>query len=605
MLAFFMLSLLLPDAIAQAPRVPSREIPPSVLVELQQLENRFDLALATDCAAERCFSKGCSYLDHAVADQPRSGSMPGLGEEAGPGSVPTQAYLTQARCAFAHEQGLGASDAQTLVRRLQAKLSSGWTVVTVANEPLQPLPAYLREAPEDEEEAEAEEGAPPEPEPVEAEPAEPEPWSLAVAGRELWSTLLPHFFWMVGLVLAAVVGTVLIWAWRRVGVVSVEEQALLAQLAGEDDTDPTEQDATSIEHGDEAERAFVEEQQAAWRERLEAQDPERPDPEIQALVQRLLRSGDTPLLAKAVLRFPDRLPAVFPRGGDVAAAKLELAAYLETADEAALPSDADFFESLNKHAAAAALLAQADARVVRSLHEDFGAAGIVDLMRRLSPRAGGLLFALAPLEEQHEAARLLTPSELTQTAAWLLRSNRMDPDETAHLFATLEAVQADGARAAVVESAEVSDRGITFDAGGALCVLLARLEPAQRAELLAQALRHFGGAAPRWYQGILVADMLLLLPSEIRADLLLEVDLQPLAAWLSLLSGDQRAQLLSGVPDSLRAALGSVPPSSSLASQLAVAVRGRRELARGYQRHLARLRVPLERALVSAGVESA
>jgi hypothetical protein len=71
MITIAMLSLLMSSALAQAPRVPSRQIPPSVLVELQLLENRFDLALAADCDSDRCFSKGCSYLDHAVADRPR------------------------------------------------------------------------------------------------------------------------------------------------------------------------------------------------------------------------------------------------------------------------------------------------------------------------------------------------------------------------------------------------------------------------------------------------------------------------------------------------------------------------------------------------------
>ena len=53
-------------------RVPDRQIPPSVINEVRLLENRFDIALGVDCDAERCFSKGCTYVDHAVADRPRS-----------------------------------------------------------------------------------------------------------------------------------------------------------------------------------------------------------------------------------------------------------------------------------------------------------------------------------------------------------------------------------------------------------------------------------------------------------------------------------------------------------------------------------------------------
>jgi hypothetical protein len=600
MLALTLTSLLLHSALAQAPRVPSRQVPPAVLVELQLLENRFDLALAVDCDASRCFTKGCAYIDHAVADQPRSASMPGLGQELGPGSVAAQEYLTKASCSFTHEQSLAARDVQALVRRLQAKLSSGWTVVTVDSAPLEPLPAYLRE-PIEEEEPEPETVE--EPDPVE-EPVASAPWS-ETAGRELWAALLPHFFWMIGLLLVTIVGTILLWAWRRVGVVSAEEQALLAQMLGPEDGDaPPDPQAEALARDTESDAGFVEAQAAAWQARLEAMDPEDPDPEIVGLLRQLLRAGDIPLLAKAVMRFPEHLPAAFPHGGDVATAKRELASFLETADAAELPSDIALFEALERHALSATLLAQRDARVVQSLHDDFGAAGLVEQMRRLSPRMAGLLFALAPLEEQHEMTRLLSAGEIAQTASWLLRSTRMDPDETAHLFSVLAGSSHAGARPAMVETPDVSDRGATFDAAGALSVLLPKLHPTQRAELFAQALRRFGGT-PSWYRGILVADMLLVLPAEARTDLLLELDLQPLAAWLMLQDSALRAELLAGIPDSLRVALDSVAQLPSRAHQLELAVRGRRELTRGFQRQLLRARIPFERVLVPQDAASA
>ena len=142
------------SALAQSPNVPARQIPPSVLMELRLLENRFELALSTDCAPERCFSKGCTYLEHAVADQPGSTSLPGLGLDPGPGSVPAQEYLTRARCAFAYEKSIESKDVQALARRLQGKLSQAWTVVSVGHEAVPPLPQYLLTEP------------PPEPDPV-------------------------------------------------------------------------------------------------------------------------------------------------------------------------------------------------------------------------------------------------------------------------------------------------------------------------------------------------------------------------------------------------------------------------------------------------------
>ena len=131
---------------AAAPQVPRTQIPPSVVAELRMIENQFDLALAQDCAPERCFSKGCAYGEHTVADKPRNGSLPGLGEEQGPGSVSPQEYLTLARCSFAHEKGIAPRDVQALVKRLEQKLSKGWLMVSVEHEVLEPISPSLRDS---------------------------------------------------------------------------------------------------------------------------------------------------------------------------------------------------------------------------------------------------------------------------------------------------------------------------------------------------------------------------------------------------------------------------------------------------------------------------
>lgn len=129
-----LLALALPlSALAQTSvtPVPQKHIPSPVLMELRALESQFDLALARDCAPERCVSKGCVYRDHVVVDMPHSSSLPGLGHSEGPGSVPPQEYLTSARCDFAHEKSVSSRDVQALVRRLEQRLSKGWLQVTV------------------------------------------------------------------------------------------------------------------------------------------------------------------------------------------------------------------------------------------------------------------------------------------------------------------------------------------------------------------------------------------------------------------------------------------------------------------------------------------
>jgi hypothetical protein len=597
--AISVLPLLLLAALAGAPgiaraqgAVPTRQIPPSVLSELHMLESRFETALAADCDAERCFSKGCSYVDHEVADRPRASSLPGLGQDPGPGSVEAQEYLTRARCGFTHEESVTERDVQALIRRLRSKLAKGWLVVTIDHQQLDPIPAHLQLPPE-----------PPEPEvPVEAEALpEPEPWSAGVAARELWTKLLPHFAWMIGVVLVTVAVTTIVWAWRRVGRESLEERALLAQMTQKEDAEGSDVQAAgtgSAEQPSEDDRAFVERQAAAWSERLDlVVGEEGADPELQALIRELLRSRDLPLLAKAVLRFPDSFLAAFPAGGDIANAKLELADYLKAVDEGTLPSDVDFFRALERHARAAALASQSDAEIVRSLRDEFGATGLVTLIEGVSPRTGAFLFALAPADEQHEMVRLLSRRQMAGMAEQLLRSNRMNQRETAYLFQVLEAARADEPLPAAPRTGAASDRGAAFDAAGALSVLLPNLGAAERGALFGGALERFHGSLPVWYRSIFVADMLFELEDEARTDLLLEVDVESLSAWLSLVDGDTRERLVAGLPDSLRVSVGAASAFPSRARQLALAERGRQDLARGFQRQLARANLSFEQVV--------
>lgn len=575
-------------ALAEPPAVPRRQIPASVLAELSLLENRFERALAADCAAERCFSKGCTYIDHAVIDQPRSSSLPGFSLDPGPGSVASQEFLTQARCSFAHEAGEEAGDIATLSRRVQTRLAAGWLVVSVDGQPLQPLPEYLREPLDFEAEPEVVEA---EPEDVE-EPAEW--WTAAVAGRELWTTLLPHFFWMIAVGLMTLAGITLIWAFRRVGQASIEDQALLAQMTGSAPEPGPDGDGAVVEDAPEDGADFVRQQHALWTARLEA-DPR--DPEISALIRELLRAGELPLLARAVLTFPERFPGAFPSGGELAAAKIELADYLKTVDADTLPSDVDFFTALGRHALSATLLTQADARVVRSLREEFGAAGLVAFIDEQPTRIGALLFALSPADKQHEMVALLTTDQAAAMSSALLHSNRMDPDEAAAVFDVLEGATPSSTASAVL------DRGAAFDAAGALSVLLPRLTATQRAELFAAALRRLHGSLPTWYRGILTAEMLMVLDAESRADLLLSVDLETLAAWASLLETDTRAALLSGLPDTLRLSVQASAVFPSRAHQLALAARGRVALARGFQQQLSRAGISFEQTVQPRGAE--
>ena len=121
-------------------RLPTRQIPDSVLLELRELEHRFDQALAIDCALERCFPKGCRYLDHGVIDQPKRRSLPGLAQDEGPGSIPPQEFLTAAECAYAsslERKAISSLDST------QSKALGGFLAVSVTSVPIAPHPLHF------------------------------------------------------------------------------------------------------------------------------------------------------------------------------------------------------------------------------------------------------------------------------------------------------------------------------------------------------------------------------------------------------------------------------------------------------------------------------
>ncbi len=580
------------------PPVPASHIPPAIVGELRALENQFDLALLQDCAPERCFSKGCVYGEHVVVDKPRNASLPGLGESEGPGSVPPQEYLTQARCEFTHEKSVSARDVSAVVRRLEQKLSKGWLVVSVGHQILEPVSPSLREPPPPKPEPEPAAKAEPQP-PEDLVPPPPQEWEWKVAASELWVSLLPHFSWMIALLLTTLAALTIIWGLRRVGRESLEEKALLAQLSQEPQpqaapvepapvlaTGPEPQEKSLAEQGDEG--AFVEEQTRAWGQKISSSDLAKDDSVVIDLLREWLRTGEFALLAKAVFLFKDQLPLAFPTDGELAMRKIEFAEFLRNVDEQRLPSDAEFFRKLNHHAISSSLLAQSDADVYRSLREEFGSAGVAGLIETLSPRHGALLFALVPIDCQHEAARILSPKLRLQVAEQLLLSNRISKDETALIFDALRAARAGLPVKSSPSSQGIVDRGREFDAAGALSILLPQIHADDRSALFNAALERQNGSFPLWYEEILFPDMLLKLPAELQTDMLLDVDIRGLAGWYSMQHAGWQERFMGRLQPAMQSALRASLAFASRADQLLLARRGRSELATAIKRLVAR-----------------
>ncbi len=587
---------------SSATPVPEKHIPAPVLMDLRTLESQFDLFLGRDCAPERCVSKGCTYRDHAVVDLPRGTSLPGLGQQEGLGAVPPQEYLTQARCEFAHEKSIAAKDVQALVKRLEQRLSKGWLQVTVSRQVLEPISAALAISP------------PPIPETslvakVETPPAPPPPapkWEWDVAVRELWVGLLPHFSWMIALLLGTLATLAIIWGGRRLGRESLEEKAMMAQLAagGLNANEPTEETtdempilpdpAEQLKLADKNEEAgFVTEQQRLWNERIGQGELGKDEGGVVELLRTWLRAGEFSYLAKAIFVFGNRLSLAFSSDGQLAVRKIEFAEYLKQLDEKTLPSDGEFFRVLNHHAISSSLLAQSDAESYRSLREEFGADGLAHLIESLPPRNGALLFAMVPTDCQHELSRALPPHLRVQVATQLLVSNRISNEERQHLFETL-----DNARAglplqmpAKTGTHEIVDRGREFDAAGALSVLCSHLEAEERKVVFTEALKRSSGTHPSWYEEILYPDMLFKLPGELQADLLLEVDVKNLAGWASMQQASWQESFLARLPATLQNAMRANMGFGSRADQLLQARRGHLELVTGMKKLVARGKV--------------
>jgi hypothetical protein len=569
-LALLWLPLLVPSA---GEAVPTRSIPPSVMLEVRVVESDFKAALQSDCAPDRCFMKGCGYEAHVTLDQPRSGSLPGLLSDEGPGSVAPQELLTRVRCEFTHEKTVSSSDVAKLARRLEHRISRGWLKVAVAPQELEPIPKSLaRSDPEDKE-------APPAEEPA-APPVAPEPEELTsgLAGRQLWATLLPHAPWMLAIFLLTLAAFALIWAARRLGARNLEERLMEAQLASGPGAPEAPSDEPAAPDEDDEDDAFAAEQERLWRERLDRLEPEEGDA-VKRVLREWLKRGEYPMLARALLVFGDRASKAFEASPELALKKVEFASYFRDVEESSLPSRAGFFRDLNQQSMASMLLSQEDVHLYRSLREDFGATGFVDLIRELPARYAALLFALADYEQQHEIAALLSEEQRLSIAAQLLASTRMSLREGAYLSACVDAVREGVALPPAPAASARREHGPLLESARALSTLLSLLAGPDRAALLGHELEQHGGTLPQWYEDIAFNHMLTELPEEVRNDLLLEVDIRGLAGWLRMQPLEWRRVFIAELPGPLQTALAQSPAASTKAERARWAKRGHQELA--------------------------
>lgn len=564
---------------------PRAHVPSAIALEVSLLERAFEAGLAADCAPERCFPKGCVYVRHQTIDQPRSGSLPGLPVEQGIGSVPAQEYLTEARCEFTHERTVNPKDIQALVRRLELRLSRGYRKVVVTPQSLEPInkslaePTIPQQEPAEPDKAEEEPTPPPPPPPP---PSVEPPLSPSQA---LWNEMLPHIGWMTAIVLLTCAIVVLIWAGRKLGAPTLEEKMILAQLAH---TPPPPDQAApeaapTVSESDE-DASFAEQQERQWRERMTG--VENNNGPIAELLREWLKIGDFPMLARAVFIFGDGLAKSFSTEPDLALKKIEFAEYFRDVEESALPSRSEFFRRLNQHAMSSLLMSQSDVQLYRSLREDFGSGGVLALMQSLPRRFSALLFALVPRDTQHDVARLMPTNMQTAVVEQLLASTRISREESAYIFSCIDAAL-NGQPLPKPPVATVTDRGPSVEAAAAVSVLLPLLTAEYRVALFTAAL-HGSASAPLWYEDIFFGDMLNRLDAEQRSDLLLDVDVRGLAAWLTLQEQGWQHEMTKGLSPAMQGAIRSNSTFASRAEQAALARRGQQDIIKALKGQYAR-----------------
>ena len=111
------------------------------------------------------------------------------------------------------------------------------------------------------------------------------------------------------------------------------------------------------------------------------------------------------------------------------------------------------------------------------------------------------------------------------------------------------------------------------------------------------ALEPRGGIAPDWYRDFVFADTLVELPLEARTNLMLEVDIDALSAWLSLEPTESREQLINDAPMTLQAAIQTAMSFENVAQQLERAEHGRKVVAAAFHAELKRRKQTLESVL--------
>jgi hypothetical protein len=113
------------------------------------------------------------------------------------------------------------------------------------------------------------------------------------------------------------------------------------------------------------------------------------------------------------------------------------------------------------------------------------------------------------------------------------------------------------------------------------------MDIAERPGLFTRAL-HGSASAPLWFEDIFFGEMVMKLQVEQRKDLLLDVDVRALAAWLGLQDMEWQRAFVAQMSPAMATAVRNNSGFSSRAEQLRLARRGHQEIVRALKSQYAK-----------------
>lgn len=197
----------------------SIQIPPSVQMQLNSYQDRFQQVLAEECPQGLCTPAGCEVTQFITLDEQQDSSLPGL-ETPKETTTSPQYRLVGVRCELAHESTLSSSALNSLKQRLQTKIKTAGTSLSLVLRKLSAKAPELTVNPNKEGES--------------GKPAAPSPETGTATELSVWQRLTP---WMVFSILLTLLALLLIWGYRTIGKIkssATSERAPQSDTAAKD-----------------------------------------------------------------------------------------------------------------------------------------------------------------------------------------------------------------------------------------------------------------------------------------------------------------------------------------------------------------------------------